>query len=106
MGKYLITGRYTSEGVKGLVADGGSGRRSAVEALAASVGGSVECTYFGLGKEDIYAICDLPDNEAATAMALTVGASGAVGVRTTVLLTPEEVDSAIKKSPTYRPPGG
>ncbi len=104
--KYLFTGRYNTEGAKGLMADGGSGRRKAVEALAESVGGSVESMYFALGKDDVFLIADLPSNEAATAVALTVGSSGAVKVRTTVLMTTAEVDEAVKQSPAYRPPGG
>ena len=41
----------------------------------------------------------------AAAVALTVGASGLVNLKTTVLMTPEEVDQATKKSPAYRAPG-
>jgi uncharacterized protein with GYD domain len=104
--KYLFTGRYNTEGAEGLMADGGSGRRKAVEALAQSVGGSVESMYYALGKDDVFVIADLPSNEAATALALTVGSSGAVKVRTTVLMTTAEVDEAVKQSPAYRPPGG
>lgn len=106
MAKYMITGSYTAEGAKGLMADGGSGRRKAVEGLVEALGGTVECVYFMFGSEDVIAIIDLPDAESVAAAALTVGASGAVAVRTTVLLTPEQVDAAVKKSPAYRPPGG
>ena len=42
---------------------------------------------------------------AAPAVALTVSASGVVAVKTTVLLNPEDVHAAAKKSPSYRPPG-
>ncbi len=103
--KYLFTGRYNTEGAKGLMADGGSGRRKAVEALAESVGGSVESMYYALGKDDVFSIADLPNNQAATAVALTVGSSGAVKIRTTVLMATAEVDEAVKLSPEYRPPG-
>lgn len=51
-------------------------------------------------------IMDLPDNVAAVAIALLVAASGKVAVKTTVLLTPEEVDAAVKVGGDYRPPGG
>ncbi|MFW2381865.1 MAG: GYD domain-containing protein [Acidimicrobiales bacterium] len=105
MAKYLFTGRYNTEGAKGLIADGGSGRRQAVEALAASVGGSVEAMYYALGKDDVFVIVDLPDHQAATAVALTVAATGAVNIRTTPLLTAAEVDEAVKRSPEYSPPG-
>ena len=36
-------------------------------------------------------IAELPDNESATAIALTVNGSGGTNLKTTVLLTPEEV---------------
>jgi len=105
MPKYLIEASYTAEGVKGLQSAGGSSRRDAVARLAESVGGSLESFYYGFGDSDVYVIVDAPDNEAATAVALTVNASGAVTAKTTVLLTPEEVDAAAQRSVEYRPPG-
>ena len=105
MPKYLVQGNYVGEGIKGLLKEGGSSRRSAVEKLAKSMGGSVEALYYAFGDTDIFVILDLPDHAAMTALALTVAASGAATVKTTVLMTPEEVDAAAKKTPTYRPPG-
>jgi uncharacterized protein with GYD domain len=105
MPKYLIEARYTAEGVKGLQAAGGSSRRDAIAALAESVGGRLESLYFAFGEHDVYVVVDVPDNESATAVALTVNASGVVKARTTVLLTPEEVDAAANRSVDYRPPG-
>ncbi len=106
MPKYLITGSYTAEGARGVLAEGGTGRRAATEQLIGSLGGTVEAYYFGFGSDDFYLIADLPGNAAAAAGALTGAASGAIRTRTIVLLTPEEVDEATKLSPTYRPPGG
>ena len=54
----------------------------------------------------MFVVVDLPDDETAVALALTTGASGAVNIRTTVLLTPEQIDAAAQKSMDYRPPGG
>lgn len=105
MPKYLITGSYTSEGAKGVIANGGSDRRAAVEKLAESVGGAVDTFHFAFGGDDIVTIIDAPDNESIAAVTMTVGASGMVDIRTTVLLTPEEVDNAAKKSVSYRSPG-
>jgi uncharacterized protein with GYD domain len=105
MPKYLISGNYVGEGIKGLLKEGGSSRRAAVEKLASSMGGSVEGVYYAFGETDVYVIADMPDNATAAAVALTVGASGTVTVKTTVLMTPEEVDEAAKKTPSYRPPG-
>jgi len=105
MPKYLFEAMYTLEGVKGVQSQGGSARRDAVADVAKSVGGELESFHFGFGERDAYVICDLPDNESATAVALTVNAAGGAAVKTVVLLTPEEVDAAAKRSVEYRPPG-
>lgn len=105
MPKFLFTGSYTAEGARGLLAEGGSGRRAATEKLVASLGGTVEAYYFAFGSDDFYLIADLPNATAAAAGALTASASGAITTRTVVLLTAEEIDAATKLSPTYRPPG-
>lgn len=106
MPKYLIQASYTREGVEGLRNAGGSSRREAVEAVASSLGGQLESFHFGFGDHDAYVIVDLPDNQAAAAVALTVNAAGGATVHTTVLLTPEEIDEAAQRSVDYRPPGG
>ena len=105
MPKYLFVGSYTAEGARGVLKEGGTGRRAATEQLVTSLGGTVEAYYFGFGSDDFYLIADLPGNAAAAAGALTGGASGAINTRTIVLLTAEEVDAAAKLSPSYRPPG-
>jgi uncharacterized protein with GYD domain len=105
MPKYLIQASYTVEGLGGIRAKGGSSRRDAVAASIKSGGGQMEAFYFAFGEDDVYVIADLPDNEAAAAFALTVNASGAVTTKTIVLLTPEEVDAAAKRSVDYSPPG-
>jgi|SRR5579875_1900767 len=105
MPKYLITGSYTAEGAKGIVAKGGSDRRAAVDQLAESVGATVETFYFAFGGNDIVIIIDAPDHASMVAVAMTVGASGMVDLQTTVLLTAEEVDAGAKKSVSYRGPG-
>ena len=67
--------------------------------------GSLEAFYYAFGEEDVYIIADLPDDASATAVSLSVGATGAVSLKTTVLVTPETVDAAVKKAVDYRPPG-
>jgi len=105
MGKYLVQGAYSVEGHKGLLKQGGSARREAISKLVESVGGRLETVYFAFGAEDFIFIADLPDHASASAVGLNAAASGAVAsVRTTILLTPEEVDQACKKSVVYRPP--
>ena len=105
MPKYLFRGSYIGEGVKGLLSEGGSKRREAVVQAAKGMGGTVESFYYAFGEDDVLGVIDLPDNVSATAFALMVNGSGAVKIKTTVLITPEEVDQAAKKSVDYRPPG-
>lgn len=105
MAKFLWKASYTSEGVKGVLKEGGTGRRAAVEKVVEGLGGKVEGFYFALGEDDVYVIAELPDTVTATAVSLTVNASGVVALQTVELLTPEQVDEASKKSVEYRPPG-
>ena len=105
MPKYLVTASYTAEGAKGLLKDGGTKRRQAIEAALKAVGGSVESFYFAVGKNDVYVIADAPDNVAVAAVTLAAAAGGGVATRTTVLLTAEDLDQAAKKRPNYVPPG-
>ena len=105
MPKFLFQANYTSEGAKGIVKEGGTARRAAIEKAAAALGGRLEAFYFAFGAVDAYVIVELPDNVTAAAMALAVGQSGLASTKTVVLLTPEETDAATKKTVNYRGPG-
>jgi uncharacterized protein with GYD domain len=105
MPKFLFEASYTTEGISGIQRAGGTSRRDVIAQMAESAGGRLDCLYFAFGDSDVFAIFDLPDNETATAFALAVNASGSTRVRTVVLLTPEEVDAAAKRTVEYRPPG-
>ncbi len=105
MPKYLIQASYTSDGAKGLISEGGTSRVKAVADVVQSLGGSVDCFYFAFGTDDVVTVIDVPDTASAAALAMTIGATGLVSIRTTVLITPEEIDSAAQKSVGYRGPG-
>ena len=105
MPKYRTHANYVGEGLKGLLKEGGSSRRAAVEKLFGSVGGKVEAFYYAFGDTDLFVIADLPDNVTAAALTLIINAAGAATARVTLLLTAEEIDAAAKKTATYRPPG-
>jgi uncharacterized protein with GYD domain len=91
--------------LEGLLKEGGSKRKEAVEKAAKSLGGTVEVFYYAFGDVDVFVIVDLPDNVSASAFSLLVTAAGGATVSTTVLITPEEVDQITKKTLDYRPPG-
>ena len=105
MPKYLIQANYVGEGIKGLLKEGGTSRRAAVEKALSSVGGKLEGFYYAFGDTDAFVIVELPDNVTAAALSLIVNAPGTVAAKIAVLLTPEEIDAATKKTPNYRPPG-
>jgi len=106
MPKYLMQATFTAEGARGLATEGGTSRRKTIEALMEAHGGTLDAFYFAFGATDVFLIVDLPDNATAAAVALAVSGSGAVGVETTVLLTPEDVDAAVAIEVDFRPPGG
>ena len=105
MPKFLFEAHYTPDGAKGLIKDGGSARRTAIDKAVTALGGRMEMFYFAFGGVDAYVVVDLPDNVTAAAMALAVNQSGLASTRTVVLMTPEEADAAARKTPTYRGPG-
>jgi uncharacterized protein with GYD domain len=105
MPKYLFQASYTVQGEEGVRSKGGTDRRDAVADTMRSVGGELECLYFEFGERDAFAIVDLPDDEAAAAVSLIENAAGTATVKTTVLLTPEQIDEAADRAVSYRPPG-
>ena len=105
MGKYLMVANYTVSGEHGVIAKGGSDRRAAVTKMVTELGGKVESFYFAFGNDDAYVTVDLPDNETAAAVSLTVAEAGSATLKTIVLITPEQIDAAVKKHVDYRKPG-
>jgi uncharacterized protein with GYD domain len=106
MAKFLWQASYTSEGVKGVLKGGGTARRTAIEKLVTGLGGKLEAFYFAFGGDDVVVIADLPDQKTAAAVGLAVNASGTTTLKTTVLLTPEDIDDAAHTAVDYTPPGG
>ncbi len=110
MPHYMIQASYRPEQVKAMV-ENPQDRAEAARKLIESLGGRMDCFYFTFGDYDIVAIGELPDNVAAVASALLVGASGTTAsYKTTVLLTPQEAMEGMKRAGAakgdYRPPSG
>ncbi len=105
MPKYMIQASYVGEGLKGLLKEGGTKRREAVAQVIESMGGTLESFYYAFGDYDVVGVAEMPDNVSSVAFSLMINASGVINAKTTVLLTPEEIDQATKKIGDYRPPG-
>ena len=105
MSKYLIQASYSADGMKGVLKEGGTKRKAAVEKAVAGMGGRLESFYYAFGDVDVFSVVDLPDAVTAAAMSMAISASGLVSITVTPLLTPEDIDKAAKKSVKYRAPG-
>lgn len=105
MAKYLFTGAYTTSGTQGLIKDGGSKRKAILETAVKALGGTLEAYYYAFGPNDVYGIADLPDKVGVASISLTIAATGVFKPQIVVLLTPEEIDQASRKSVAYSPPG-
>jgi uncharacterized protein with GYD domain len=102
---YLWQASYTPSGAQGLLKDGGTKRRQVIQQMIEKAGGKLQSLYFAFGDADVVGVAEFPNQVTAAAISLAVNASGAVHLRTTLLLTAEEIDGAAKQSVGYRPPG-
>lgn len=105
MAKYLFEARYTAEGAKGVAREGGSARRAVVAKMVEGMSGRLEAFYYAFGDVDAYVIVDVPDHVSAAAIALAVNQAGGAAVKTVVLISPDDMDKAGKKTVDYRAPG-
>mgnify|MGYP001318363828 CR=1 FL=1 len=107
MPHYMISGSYTAEGAKALLAEGGTSRLEQAKGLIESLGGTLEAMYFAFGDDDIVGFCELPNASSAAAASLSVSSSGVINVQVTPLLTGQDLDDASSTAGQvqYRPPG-
>ena len=104
---YLTKFSYTPETWARLIAKP-EDRRKAAQAYIESVGGKLHGFWYGFGTHDGYNLWEAPDNVSMAAVAVAIGAGGALSsIETTVLMTVEETMEALGKAAQirYRPPG-
>jgi uncharacterized protein with GYD domain len=83
-------------------------RREAARKYVESVGGKLQGFWYAFGEYDGYTLWAAPDNVSMAAVALAIGAGGALSkIETTPLLTVDETLDALgrAKAVAYRPPG-
>ena len=83
-------------------------RRVAAKAYIESVGGKLHGFWYAFGAHDGYNLWEAPDNVSMAAVALAIGAGGALSsFETTVLLSVDETIAALRKAEQvrYRAPG-
>ena len=105
MTKYLFEANYVGDGIKGLLREGGTRRREAVVEALKSAGGTLECFYYAFGETDALGVFEIPNQADAAALSLLINSTGTVSMHLTPLMTPEDLDEAAQKTPSYRAPG-
>ena len=105
MSRYMFKVSYSAAGMQGLVKEGAEHRQTFIAKMAAEMGGSLESFDFAFGDTDVYAVCDVPDDETAAAIAMAVEASGTGSIETVKLLSPAQVDRARGIHTGYQAPG-
>ena len=82
-------------------------RRAAAQQYIESVGGKLHGFWYAFGEHDGYNLWEAPDNVSMSAVALAIGAGGALrSIETTVLLSVEDTLASLEKAQSikYRPP--
>ncbi len=105
---YMIQASYTSEAWAAQIANP-QDRLAVLGKMIESNGGKLHAGYYAFGEYDVVLIMESPDNETAASTMIAAAAGGAVSnLKTTVLLTNDEGQGAIKGASGvgYTPPGG
>ena len=104
---YLTKFSYTPETWARLI-EHPEDRRTAAQTYIESVGGTLHGFWYAFGPHDGYTLWEAPDNVSMAAVALAIGAGGALSpLETTVLMTVDETLDALRMAAQvrYRPPG-
>jgi uncharacterized protein with GYD domain len=104
---YLTRFSYTPE-TWGRLIGSPEDRRLAAQSYIESVGGTLHGFWYAFGEHDGYNLWEAPDNVSMAAVAMAIGAGGALrSIETTVLLTVDEAMDAMRKADEvqYRAPG-
>ena len=105
---YMVQASYTSEAWAAQIANP-QDRLAALGKMFEANGGKLHAGYYSFGEYDIVLIIEAPGNETAASTMIAATAGGAVSsLKTTVLLTNDEGQSAIKGAGGvgYTAPGG
>lgn len=106
MAMYLTRFSYTSETWARMI-EKPEDRRDAARAYIESVGGKLHGFWYAFGERDGVNLWEAPDNVSMAAVALAIGAGGALSsIETTVLIEVDDLMDALGKAKSikYRAP--
>jgi uncharacterized protein with GYD domain len=95
MHTYLIIGTFTDQGIRSVKDT--TKRAEALRETAKKTGVTVRDIFWTLGQYDVVAILNAPDDEAVTALVLSIGALGNVRVQTLRAFSENEMAGVLSK---------
>lgn len=94
---YIALSNFTDQGIR-TVKDS-TKRADAVKAAAKKFGATMTQIYWTMGKYDVVAIIEAPDDASATAFALAIGMTGNIRMQTLRAFSKDEMDGILGKLP-------
>ena len=95
MATYIALSTFTDQGIRNVKDT--TKRAEAVTAAAKKFGASMTQIYWTLGKYDLVAIIEAPNDESATAFSLAIGAAGNVRTQTMRAFNKDEMGAIVGK---------
>lgn len=95
MATYIALVNFTDQGMRNVKQT--TERAKALSAAAVKLGIKIKDTYWTMGAYDAVLVADAPDDEAITALALSVGALGNIRTQTMRAYSAEEMGRIIAK---------
>jgi uncharacterized protein with GYD domain len=95
MATYIILGKFTEQGIRGI--KDSPKREDAFRKLCEKAGAKVKDAYRTMGRYDVAAIVDAPDDVTMNAILYSLGALGNIRTETLRAFTRHETDAAVAK---------
>jgi uncharacterized protein with GYD domain len=102
--KYFLRAALTIEGMKNLQKQPPTALRAGVAKFNESVGCKLETWYFDYGESTAYSFVDCPDEVSAATLQANSNAAGFARVTFRPVLSAEDMDKALAKAASTRPP--
>ena len=95
MGTYIALSSFTDQGIRSIKDT--TKRADAVREAATKFGASMPQLYWTLGKYDLVAIIEAPDDESATAFSLAIAGAGNIRMQTLRAFNKDEMNGILGK---------
>lgn len=95
MARFMLTGKYTAEGINATRVEGLTSRTKTVKRAVESLGGKLLGMYWTTAENDSVLIVDFPDAAAIVALVTRVKAAGAANISIVRLFDGPEFDAAV-----------